>query len=188
MCGESEGRSPSDKQRSPGRRSRSIFLIAASGPSVAREEKEGLPIRRLQHDKRGFVFVYSSELDAWRDSRQQMIAAEPAEQPVEAVATRHDVAPDASSYRHTSRCARGRHRGDRAPAIVRHQIPPTPRPFGRSSRRRLPSTPAASRCRAALISTRRPSGSIPVLSMPGMDSRRRAWRRHGFPTVRRSRP
>ena len=43
------------------------------------EEKEGLPVHRLHHDKRGSIYAYASELDAWRESRQQLIAAEPAE-------------------------------------------------------------------------------------------------------------
>ena len=42
------------------------------------EEKEGLPVRRLQHDKRGSVYAYTTELDAWRDSRQQLLEADPA--------------------------------------------------------------------------------------------------------------
>ena len=42
------------------------------------EEKEGLPIHRLQHDKRGSVYTYGSELDWWRESRTQLLTAEPA--------------------------------------------------------------------------------------------------------------
>src|SRR6266699_3032372 len=33
------------------------------------EEKEGLPVHRLQHEKRGSVYAYRWELDGWRDSR-----------------------------------------------------------------------------------------------------------------------
>lgn len=53
------------------------------------EEKEGLPIRRLQHDKRGSVYAYPAELDAWRESRQQLVASEPAEavEPVRSTTT-----------------------------------------------------------------------------------------------------
>jgi tetratricopeptide (TPR) repeat protein len=43
------------------------------------EDKEGLPIHRLQHDKRGSVYAFASELDAWRQSRTQLIAVEPAD-------------------------------------------------------------------------------------------------------------
>jgi tetratricopeptide (TPR) repeat protein len=43
------------------------------------EEKEGLPIHRLQHDKRGSVYAYANELDAWRESRRQLVDAEPAD-------------------------------------------------------------------------------------------------------------
>jgi hypothetical protein len=50
-----------------------------SEPTVRRwEEKEGLPIHRLQHDKRGSVYAYGSELDRWRESRTQLLTAEPA--------------------------------------------------------------------------------------------------------------
>ena len=34
------------------------------------EEREGLPVHRLQHDKRGSIFAYAGELDAWRNSRR----------------------------------------------------------------------------------------------------------------------
>jgi serine/threonine-protein kinase len=33
------------------------------------EDKEELPVHRLQHDKRGSVYAYTRELDAWRASR-----------------------------------------------------------------------------------------------------------------------
>lgn len=34
------------------------------------EEREGLPVYRLFHEKRGSVFVYTRELDAWWESRK----------------------------------------------------------------------------------------------------------------------
>ena len=34
------------------------------------EENEGLPVHRLLHEKRGSVFAYSDELEAWWESRQ----------------------------------------------------------------------------------------------------------------------
>jgi tetratricopeptide (TPR) repeat protein len=34
------------------------------------EEKEGLPVHRLHHDKRGSIYAYRTELDAWRESRK----------------------------------------------------------------------------------------------------------------------
>jgi tetratricopeptide (TPR) repeat protein len=34
------------------------------------EARERLPVHRLHHDKRGSIYAYTSELDAWRDSRQ----------------------------------------------------------------------------------------------------------------------
>jgi Tfp pilus assembly protein PilF len=45
------------------------------------EEKEGLPVHRLQHDRRGSVYAYTSELDGWRESRRQVVADELAEDP-----------------------------------------------------------------------------------------------------------
>ena len=41
------------------------------------EEKEGLPVHRLAHDKRGSVYAFTWELDKWRDSRRQLVEAEP---------------------------------------------------------------------------------------------------------------
>jgi tetratricopeptide (TPR) repeat protein len=43
------------------------------------EEKEGLPVHRLAHDKRGSVYAFTWELEAWRESRRQLIEAEPPE-------------------------------------------------------------------------------------------------------------
>jgi tetratricopeptide (TPR) repeat protein len=40
------------------------------------EEKEGLPVHRLAHDKRGSVYGFTWELDAWRESRRQLVEAE----------------------------------------------------------------------------------------------------------------
>jgi tetratricopeptide (TPR) repeat protein len=37
------------------------------------ERREQLPVHRLQHTKRGSVFAYPSELDAWRESRDPAI-------------------------------------------------------------------------------------------------------------------
>src|SRR5215510_7452356 len=41
------------------------------------EEKEGLPVHRLPHDKRGSVYAYAWELERWRESRRQLLEAEP---------------------------------------------------------------------------------------------------------------
>ena len=43
------------------------------------EELEGLPVHRLRHEKRGSIYAYASELDAWRDSRQQLVSGERAD-------------------------------------------------------------------------------------------------------------
>jgi hypothetical protein len=43
------------------------------------EEREGLPVHRLAHDKRGSVYAFTRELDEWRESRRQLVEApEPA--------------------------------------------------------------------------------------------------------------
>lgn len=43
------------------------------------ERSEGLPVHRLQHDKRGSVYAYTHELDRWRESRGTLLSAESAE-------------------------------------------------------------------------------------------------------------
>jgi hypothetical protein len=58
----------------PGRRLDSWKEIASwfnrSEKTVRRwEEREGLPVHRLLHDKRGTVYAYIGELEAWRQSR-----------------------------------------------------------------------------------------------------------------------
>jgi TolB-like protein/Flp pilus assembly protein TadD len=40
------------------------------------EKREGMPIHRHVHDKRGSVYAYSSELDAWLGSRKLQLAVE----------------------------------------------------------------------------------------------------------------
>jgi len=74
----------------PGDRLESWKEIAAylnrSERTVRRwEEKEQLPVHRLQHDKRSSVYGYRWELDEWRESRRQLMEAEASEpEPVEA--------------------------------------------------------------------------------------------------------
>ena len=43
------------------------------------EEREGLPVHRLQHEKRGSVFAYKRELDAWWNARRKLVEPEPQE-------------------------------------------------------------------------------------------------------------
>jgi tetratricopeptide (TPR) repeat protein len=45
------------------------------------EDKESLPVHRLQHDKRGSIYAYTRELDAWRDSRRVVVEATADEAP-----------------------------------------------------------------------------------------------------------
>ncbi|MDP8979806.1 MAG: hypothetical protein M3O35_04355 [Acidobacteriota bacterium] len=48
--------------------------LGRSDKTVRRwEEKEGLPIHRLHHDKRGSVYAYKRELDAWWELRKEII-------------------------------------------------------------------------------------------------------------------
>lgn len=42
------------------------------------EREEGLPIHRLQHDKLGSIYAYTTELDAWWTGRKAQIKPEPA--------------------------------------------------------------------------------------------------------------
>lgn len=42
-------------------------------------ENEGLPVHRLQHDARDSVYVYTWEMDAWRESRWTLTGPEPEE-------------------------------------------------------------------------------------------------------------
>jgi TolB-like protein/Tfp pilus assembly protein PilF len=39
------------------------------------EAREGLPVHRLQHEKKGSVYAYRGEVDAWRESRKPLIDA-----------------------------------------------------------------------------------------------------------------
>jgi Tol biopolymer transport system component len=41
------------------------------------EKREGMPVHRHQHDKRGSVYAYRGELDAWLKDRSPQLAAEP---------------------------------------------------------------------------------------------------------------
>jgi len=45
--------------------------------TVQRWEREaGLPVRRLATEKRGTVYAYKAEIDAWRENRSTLLAAE----------------------------------------------------------------------------------------------------------------
>ncbi len=52
------------------------------------EEKEGLPVHRLQHDKRGSIYAYATELDTWRESRRHLVEAEGSTSPATASSER----------------------------------------------------------------------------------------------------
>src|SRR5947207_4457502 len=44
------------------------------------EKREGMPIHRHVHDKRGSVYAFGSELDAWLQSRRLLLEQEETEQ------------------------------------------------------------------------------------------------------------
>jgi tetratricopeptide (TPR) repeat protein len=55
------------------------------------EAHEGLPVHRLQHDKRGSVYAYARELDAWRESRRQLVSTRPSDVTTPAPSARRRV-------------------------------------------------------------------------------------------------
>jgi Tfp pilus assembly protein PilF len=85
---------PSPAAHGSGQRLESWKEIAAylrrSERTVRRwEDKEGLPAHRHTHDKRGSVFAFSAELDAWRVSRAQLLDSDSGTEKVDEVATPH---------------------------------------------------------------------------------------------------
>jgi tetratricopeptide (TPR) repeat protein len=58
-----------------------VFLNRSERTVRRWEEKEGLPVHRLAHDKRGSVYAYAWELEQWRESRRHFLDAEPADTP-----------------------------------------------------------------------------------------------------------
>jgi TolB-like protein/Flp pilus assembly protein TadD len=76
MAGSKQPRSNPPPAIFPGRRRLDSWKEIASyldrsEKTVRRwEEKEGLPVHRLLHEKRGSVFAYSDELEAWWESRK----------------------------------------------------------------------------------------------------------------------
>ncbi len=58
------------------------------------EEKEDLPVHRLPHDKRGSVYALTIELEAWRESRRQLVETEtPEAAPAPALGRRFSWTP-----------------------------------------------------------------------------------------------
>jgi tetratricopeptide (TPR) repeat protein len=52
--------------------------LRRSERTVRRWEKlEGLPVHRLQHDKRGSIYAYTAELTAWIESKRHLVEREP---------------------------------------------------------------------------------------------------------------
>jgi hypothetical protein len=48
------------------------------------EREEGLPVHRLAHEKRGSVYAYKPEVDAWWESRRVTLSPEPSADPPQA--------------------------------------------------------------------------------------------------------
>src|SRR2546426_6356150 len=76
--------SPSTGAEARGRRLESWKEIAAylgrDVTTVRRwERREGLPVYRILHSKLGSVYAYTTELDAWRDSRAPAAATDAAD-------------------------------------------------------------------------------------------------------------
>jgi tetratricopeptide (TPR) repeat protein len=55
-----------------------VFLNRSERTVRRWEEKEGLPVHRLAHDKRGSVYAFTWELERWRESRRQLLTEDPA--------------------------------------------------------------------------------------------------------------
>ncbi|HET9315376.1 MAG TPA: tetratricopeptide repeat protein [Vicinamibacteria bacterium] len=55
------------------------------------ERHEGLPVRRLQHDKQGSVYAIPAELDAWWEERRTRLADEPGDDAPAAAARRRSL-------------------------------------------------------------------------------------------------
>ena len=53
------------------------------------ERDEGLPVHRLAHEKRGSIYAYSHEVDAWWESRRLMLSVEQSDDDL--AATRDDT-------------------------------------------------------------------------------------------------
>ena len=65
------------------------------------EKREGMPVHRHQHDKRGSVYAVRSEVDAWFESRKLRLKGEDQTQEAEPmVPTEAEPAPGTASARH----------------------------------------------------------------------------------------
>src|SRR5437773_12301598 len=62
------------------------------------EKREGMPVHRHQHDRMGSVYAFSSELDAWVQSRKLCLEQEEKERRAEPPADEEvDVRPTGTS-------------------------------------------------------------------------------------------
>src|SRR5215218_8892255 len=57
------------------------------------ERDEGLPVHRLAHEKRGSIYAYSHEVDAWWESRRVTLSAERSADDVAATPTTSTPTP-----------------------------------------------------------------------------------------------
>lgn len=61
------------------------------------EAREGLPVHRLVHEKRGSIYAYRSELDAWLSSRKQESGGGEESRPLDARSPDAAIMPDPKS-------------------------------------------------------------------------------------------
>ena len=79
LCIPSDLRVPDPRDRLESWKEIAAFLNRSERTVRRWEEKEGLPVHRLAHDKRASVYAYLWELERWRESRRQLLEAEPSD-------------------------------------------------------------------------------------------------------------
>src|SRR6185312_11023879 len=72
------------------------------------EETEGLPVHRLNHEKRSSVYAYTSELEEWRETRKPAVEGEPGAAD-DAVERKTEALRRLDSNSKTSQAGKGRH-------------------------------------------------------------------------------
>ena len=139
------------------------------------EDNEELPVHRLQHDKRGSVYAYTRELDAWRVSRRVVVEATADEPPSRRIRPVWWVA-GVLAIVIAAIVVGMRVRAANADARTNAGYSRTTRRGRRFSGRASAPTPGVSRSRPAFAITVKPPSSIRSLRAPGEDWRRGTWR------------
>ena len=80
---EADNSAPGENSRLDSWKEIAAYLRRSVRTVVRWEQEEGLPVRRQSHRKRGTVYAFPDELDAWVKSRSPEVAPEASEQPVE---------------------------------------------------------------------------------------------------------